>query len=247
MGAGVFESVQKLLRFFSLFRKTFLTDYIKIHFSQFGEDIILKELIKNEKKNGFYVDVGCYHPKKFSNTYRLYRKGWGGINIDMEEDKIRLFKLARPKDHNVVAAVSDGKKTVKSYRFSQFGLDSTINAEYAKHAKGKVYAITEIRTNTLNEILERSPYKGRQIDLLTIDAEGNDLNVLKSLDIDFYRPKIIIIEEHGGSIDDILTSETYIFLKSKGYMLCSWMHFSLIFKLTGSDLIKEREDRRNRR
>lgn len=247
MSSGLLKSARKLQRYFFLFRKTFLTDYIKIHFSQFGEDIILKELIKNEKKNGFYVDVGCYHPKKFSNTYMLYKKGWDGINIDMEEEKIRLFRLARPKDHNVVAAVSDRKETVKLYRFSKFGLGSTIDEEYAKHTKEKVYAITEIQTNTLNEIIEGSPYKGRQIDLLTIDAEGNDLYVLKSLDIDRYKPKIIIIEEHSGSIDDILISETYMLLKAKGYMLCSWVHFSLIFKLTESDLIKEREKRHNRR
>ncbi len=43
-----------------LFRKAFITDFIKLHYSQFGEDIVLRELLKKEYKKGFFVDVGCY-------------------------------------------------------------------------------------------------------------------------------------------------------------------------------------------
>jgi len=54
-----------------LIRKAFITNFIGVHYSQFGEDIVLRELLKKEYKKGFFVDVGCYHPKKFSNTYML--------------------------------------------------------------------------------------------------------------------------------------------------------------------------------
>jgi len=73
------------------------------------------------------MDVGCYHPKKFSNTYMLYKKGWSGINIDMEEDKITLFDMVRPRDLNVLSPISDKEEEVTLYRYSKYGLGSTID------------------------------------------------------------------------------------------------------------------------
>ena len=52
----------------NLLRQTYFKTINKNYFSQFGEDRIIKELIKPNYKNGFYIDVGCYHPKKHSNT-----------------------------------------------------------------------------------------------------------------------------------------------------------------------------------
>ena len=68
-----------------------------------------------------------------------------------------------------------------------------------------------IETCTLNYILNLSPFKNKEIDLLNIDTEGNDLKVLKSLDFNIYNPKIIIIETHLKDIDNILFSEPYKF------------------------------------
>lgn len=212
-----------------LLRKTFLTNYMRVRYSQFGEDIILGELF-GKKKNGFYVDVGCYHPKKFSNTYMLHKRGWYGVNIDMEANKISMFDLARPNDFNVVAAVSDKQEVVKMYRFREFGLGSTIDEGCAQRTPTKVQDIVEVETRTLNDILASSPYKGQQIDLLSIDTEGNDFKVLKSLNLEAYHPSVIIIEEHQQDIESILRGELYAYLRSNGYVLHSWMHLSLIFK-----------------
>ena len=60
-----------------------------------------------KKNNGFYVDIGCYHPIKGSLTYRLHKKGWKGLNVDLSRISIDLFKLARPKDYNIHAAVTN--------------------------------------------------------------------------------------------------------------------------------------------
>ena len=59
--------------------------------------LFLKDYFK-EKRNGFYIDVGCYHPIRLSNTKFLYDKGWWGINIDISKKSIDLFKIARKKD-----------------------------------------------------------------------------------------------------------------------------------------------------
>ena len=48
--------------------------------------------IFKDKKKGIYVDIGCCHPIKDNNTYLLNKKGWSGINIDLDLEKSRLQK-----------------------------------------------------------------------------------------------------------------------------------------------------------
>ena len=224
-----------------LIRKAFLTDYLKFHYSQFGEDIVLKELLK-KKSDGFFVDVGCYHPKKYSNTYMLYRKGWRGINIDMEEDKIILFNMARSHDYNILCPVSDKKEEVTLFKYSKYGLGSTINKDHAAETSDELFDKKIVETRTLNEIIDESPYKGKQIDVLSIDVEGMDFKVLNSLDFRTYMPKVVIIEDQHRSIEEILETEIYKLLKKYSYVLRSWTFYSLIFVLPGSDVLKDREN-----
>lgn len=230
-----------LWRRIKLLRKTFFTHFLGIHYAQFGEDIILNELLKKEKTDGFYVDVGCYHPKKFSNTYALYKKGWRGINIDLEDDKIHAFRMARPRDHNVLCAVSDKREQVTLFRYGGYGLGTTISDDYAARTTDALLEKTTVETRSLNEIINESPYKGRQIDVLSIDVEGMDFKVLNSLDFNVYQPKIIVIEDHHRRIEDILETETYKLLTQHGYVLRSWTFYSLIFLLREADILKDRE------
>src|SRR5256885_155804 len=53
----------------------------QIAYAHWGEDLVVSFLLDN-KRDGFYVDVGCYHPTLFSNTKLLFDAGWRGINID---------------------------------------------------------------------------------------------------------------------------------------------------------------------
>jgi hypothetical protein len=238
----VFKEVSKRLW---LTRKAFFSSFIKVHYSQFGEDIVLKELLKKEKikkHNGFFVDVGCYHPKKHSNTYMLYKAGWSGINIDMEADKISLFNMARSRDWNVLVPVSDKKEIVNVYRFGKFGVGSTIDHNFAVETGNTIYDTTELCSKTLDEVIDDSPYSGKQIDVLSIDVEGMDYRVLSSLNLETYRPKIIIIESHHRSIEEILDTDIYRLLKNQEYVLRSWTFYSLIFILPNADLLKEREN-----
>ncbi|MEM8549678.1 MAG: FkbM family methyltransferase [Verrucomicrobiota bacterium] len=209
-----------MLSFLKKFRKAYLTRLLRIYYSQFGEDVVVRELI-GKKKEGIYVDVGCYHPIKFSNTYWLYRRGWRGVNVDMEEHKIELFKVARSKDHNVLAAVSDlsQKLYVKNIKRNDLGA----------HLESEGSESEAIVTRSLNEILSESPYAQRKIDLLSIDAESHDFNVLKSIDLSIYQPDYILIEAHGNDIRKFLDSEINRYLESYKYRLRSWVVSTMIF------------------
>jgi len=210
-----------------LLRQCYFKSINKNFYSQFGEDKILNEIIPKNKIDGFYVDVGCYHPKKHSNTYLLHKRGWFGVNIDMEEDKIDLFKISRPNDFNYLDAISDKNEDVIIYRSQKFGVGSTINPDLLNEKD--IIDKKIIKASKLDEVLEKSPFANKEIDLLNIDAEGNDFKALKSLSIDIYKPKIIIIETHLKKIDDILNSEIFNYLKRNNYELKSICLYSLIF------------------
>lgn len=47
------------------------------YYSHCGEDVFVDAYFRN-KKQGFYVDVGAHHPKRYSNTALLYERGGGG-------------------------------------------------------------------------------------------------------------------------------------------------------------------------
>ena len=214
-----------MLNFLRLIRQIFFKSINKNFYSQFGEDKVLNELIKKNHKNGFYVDVGCFHPKKHSNTYNLYnQKKWNGINIDIEEDKIKAFKVLRPNDVNICCPISNKKRNIKVFKEQSFGLKSRI-------INSKKIDNQTKETKKLNDIIDNSKFKNRKIDLLNIDTEGNDFKVLKSLDFKIYNPKIVIIETHLKNIHEITLSEPYKYLIDRNYNLVSWNIYSLIFKL----------------
>lgn len=193
--------------------------YATKSYSQEGEDMILKELF-GEQKNGFYVDVGAHHPKRFSNTYLFYKQGWIGVNIDAMPGSMKLFNKVRPKDINIEKPVSDKKQILTYYAFNEPALNGFSKELSVERDKTEEYFIEftqDIETSTLEEILDNVLSKSQQIDFLSIDVEGLDFMVLKSNNFDKYKPKIILIEILGSTITDIENGEISEFLKTFNY------------------------------
>jgi FkbM family methyltransferase len=166
-------------------------------YSQLGEDAFLQTLV-GERKVGTYVDVGGFHPRKYSNTRLLHEQGWSGVNIDMFEKKIALFDFDRPNDINVCCAVSDTEGEMRAFEFPGMGaLDTTdedIAEEWANHY-GRGYVKRVVPARTLNEILSTNGIT--KVDYLNIDVEGAEMSVLRGFDIERFQPDCITIEIHG--------------------------------------------------
>ena len=148
-----------LFKYLSIFFKSFT--HKKIYYSYGCIDAIIENIFKNNK-NGFYVDVGCGHPIKNNNTYLLNKKGWRGVNIDLDHDNIDLFNIYRKKDFNVVSAVSDAVKEVDLYYYHSKSAINTINKNVADYQKANVSNVKKIKSNTLNNILENSFLKKKK-------------------------------------------------------------------------------------
>lgn len=212
-----------------LLRKLFLTRNSRRHFGQSGEDIfIVRQFPKSF--TGFFVDVGCYHPTKYSNTFRLYKRGWRGVNIDIDKIKIEAFQMRRPGDTNIQCAVSTHTGKLSYWTNGFYSLVVTLEKAFTKERPKYDYQEHQVKADTLTNILERTSYRDRQIDLLSVDAEGHDLPVLQSLDFKRYQPKLIAVEMQEKTLDEILKSELFGFLRIKGYALVNWIGQTLMFQ-----------------
>ena len=206
-------------------------------FSQEGEDLILRRIF-NQQASGFYVDVGAHHPRRFSNTFNFYRSGWTGINIDPNPDAMRAFLTERNRDINIQCGVADNPGTLTYYRFNEAALN-TFDADVVKsrlaNTPYKLVGNIDVRVDRLAAILERHLPPGQTVDFLTIDAEGMDLQVLKSNDWKRFRPRCVLVESLGVSLEDVLRGEIFLFMKIQGYELFAKTFNTLVFRERGVD------------
>ena len=198
---------------YSSLTRLFLGRSLKYSFAHQGEDRVLEGLLKPRiQEPGFYVEVGCNHPKFFSNTYGLYRKGWRGVCIDANPSHIHKFAWYRPQDKAVCALVSEHRE-VQTFYMLQNDVLSTSKQEFLEEYRQEGLAIKEISMEgrTLTEILENAGAPNK-FELLAVDAEEQDLEVLRSLDWGRYRPRWVIVED-----------ETYGIGMERGNSICQWM------------------------
>ena len=208
--------------------------YCKHSYSGGAIDLIVDYYFKNKKK-GIYIDVGAFHPFNGSNTYKLFKRGWEGINIDLDHQTIDIFNHFRPNDENICAAVSETVEEKNLYFHHNRSAINTIEERLGHRAK----EIKKIKTKCLNDIIENTKYKSSNIDFLSIDVEGHELDVIKGLDLEKYPVKIIVIEHqdpmmkkvefYNQDIERTIQSDIYKYMISKNYVLINWLHSDLVF------------------
>ena len=210
----------------------------KKYYSFSGVDVVIENIFRNKKK-GFYIDVGCQHPIKNNNTYLLNKKGWKGINIDLDKDNIDLFNISRPYDENINIAISNKIGETDLFFYHKKSPINTINKKISEYQNAKVTQIKKIKTDTLNNIISASKYNNSKFDLLSIDVEGHELQVLQGLDFDRYSPDVIIVEFldltiskleiKNQSVENLFKTDLYKFLISKNYTFVNFIYADLIF------------------
>jgi FkbM family methyltransferase len=218
----------------SLLKKKFKSN--KKSYSFGSVDLLINYYFKDKQK-GVYLDVGCQHPISNNNTYLLYKKGWSGINIDLDFKSIQLFNLARVKDVNINAAVSSGKFTKELFFYHDKSAINTIEKKIADYQSAKVKEVRSVVTETLDNILTANLIN--KVDYLNIDVEGHEIDVLNGFDINKFSPDIVSIEFldlamkklefKNNNLNSVLNSDIYKYMTKNEYGLINWNHADLIF------------------
>lgn len=208
-------------------------------FSHEGEDVILEYILGNINYNGSFLDIGAHHPIKFSNTYKFYLAGWRGINIEARPGSSELFNSVRPLDINLEIPISDKEEELTYYVFNNPELNS-FSEEHVSDNDGysnlKVVEKIILKTTTIDSVLKKHCSDRRNFDLLSLDVEGFDLRILKTIDFERYLFNFLIVEDKT-EITNLAEGEIYNFLISKGYKLLSKLFNSTIYYFDYSSYI----------
>ncbi len=232
----------------NLLKKLYYEKYTKKSYSISNVDLIIDRMF-SKVKDGVFIDLGCNHPIKYNNTYLLYKKGWRGINIDLDKESIDEFNKIRDQDYNVQSLISSNIGEEKDiYYYHSRSAINTLSTELIEHRNTKKDSIKIIKqkTNTLDNIIEKSPFKDRKINLLSIDIENHEYEALKSFNFKKFKIDVIVIEIHdlsqkkleiyNQSLDFVVNSKIYKLLNNNGYKLVNWVNSDFIFVLEDFNL-----------
>jgi FkbM family methyltransferase len=190
-----------------------IPDRSKKLYSQNDEELLIRDFF-DDRKGGFFVDVGSYHWEELSTTNFLEKHlGWSGIAIDAQAGFAEGYKKYRPKTKFFSYAVTDHSgDTLKLYLT---GGTSSLNPEWYKYflkkdAESQAPTAVDVPTITLNDLLEKNGVT--KIDFLTMDIEGAEPAALAGFDIDKYKPELVLIEPTTDTREPILA-----YLTQHGY------------------------------
>ena len=225
----------------NLIKKLYYEKYTKKSYSISNVDLIIDRMFSKVEK-GVFIDLGCNHPIKFNNTYLLYKRGWRGINIDLDKESIDEFNKIRDKDYNVQSLISSNIGEEKEiYYYHSRSAINTLSRELLEHRKTKKDSIKILKetTNTLENIIKKSPFKNQKINLLSIDIENHEYEALKNFNFSKFKIDVIVIEIHdlrekkleiyNQSLDFVVNSKIYKLLTNNSYKLVNWVNSDFVF------------------
>ena len=231
MGSSSFQTGQFFRQIKKLFGIKSPDPFSRVSFSQEGEDLILSRFMEPREK-GWYVDVGAHHPKRYSNTYLFYLKGWSGLNIDAMPGSMSEFKRLRPRDINIETAVAEHEHMLTYHVFNVTALntfDETLAADREKRSQSHIVEKLQVKCRRLDNILDEYLPENQHIDFMSVDAEGMDLEVLRSNDWNRFRPEYLVaecMEPRKLAMDD---NPIVAYLKNERYTPVAKCFNSVIF------------------
>ena len=205
------------LNFFLIFEKIFQETKVGIprnmkilteSKSQNGQDLFA--LLSNDfRSNGVFIEFGAYDGVIFSNTYLLEKQfGWTGILIDPIPSHYESMKQNRHCKLIHGAITAERQESVLIEELPASDLSKFVN-------KRKIFKkIHEVKALTLQEVIDQN-LTSTEIDFLSIDIEGEDIEILKSLDLSRYKIKAICVEHNFRKGSDIIID----FMHKNGYDL----------------------------
>ena len=199
------------------------------YYSQLGQDKIVMQILKKKKiKKGIYFDIGANDGITISNTFVFEKKGWKGICVEPDSDVFeKLVRNRKCHCKNVAISSENGSaKFTKIVGYSQMlsGLTDSYSERHKKRIQsetekfGNTVQEIEVETRTIDTIMQECFKDVYCIDYMSIDSEGSEEMILRSIDFDRYVIHVLSVE---NNYDDDNIRE---YMKTKGYKVIK--HFS---------------------
>jgi FkbM family methyltransferase len=193
-------------------------------YSQDKQDELLETYVFREHRRGVFVDVGAWDGVTFSNTLFFEKeRGWSGIHIEPLKDQYEALVKNRPHSVNLNVAVSDfnGETeflSIPGPTSMLSGITSNYDPRHIERIALETSALNTQGTTVtvpvrrLDSIFRE--HNTRRVHYLSIDAEGSEMNIIRSIDFEFTYIDVIGFE---NNYDD-KTRPIIEFLQQKGYI-----------------------------
>jgi FkbM family methyltransferase len=210
--------------------------------SQCGQDEFLYKKIFKNYKNGIFFDVGAHDGININNTLFFEKNNnWTGINVEPIKEVYDKLVMNRPKCLNINCAINNsngysdficnsGYTEMISGLKNQFDNRhlNRLNKELEKY--GGKSEIISVQTKTIETICEENNIK--HINYLSIDVEGAEFEVIKSINFDKVFIDVIGFENNYDDCSIPIVN----YLKEKGYL---FLHKSIdIFMIHEHSIFK---------
>lgn len=209
-------------------------EYAKPSFAQQGEDLIIDSIFQNHLKikKPSYIDIGAYHPIYSNNTFLFYLEGSRGVLVEPNPAYTKLLKTVRKED--TVLNIGIGITDEKEADYYVFDKNSQLNTfskdradEYVKeYGPGILKEVIKMPLVNINEVLEKNFKKAPNI--FSIDVEGLDLDILKTLDFKRYRPDLFCVESSKFGTFKV-KDDVSDFMQTKGYSACASTYVNTMY------------------
>jgi len=181
--------------------------------SQYGQDFHLENLGLLGKA-GFFLEIGCNDPEFNSNTFYLESAlDWSGVSVDALDYSAEFARL-RPNTtfYQILVDEFEGQSDFYSVN-NEDGWENQVSSVYEGALQlGKGFTANKVTLPTMPVRQIDKAY--RPIDLCLIDVEGHEISVLKSIDWNIQKPRVILCENSG----EFYPRQVLVgFLVSKGY------------------------------
>lgn len=174
-----------------------------MRFSQNNEQDYILEYF-NDLNNGKYLEIGSFHPTKFSNTRALFEKGWSGVLVEPSPNCMKSLEnayLDEPRIKLVQAAITDTDGMITFYEASSDAIGSTDVAHKQKWEKGNGVQYNEITVKAISMASFLKEH-GENVDFINIDVEGTNWQLFNLIPDWFFNSiKMICIEHDGKNIE----------------------------------------------
>lgn len=202
-------------------------------YSQCGEDLIVNHIFESIGiRKPSYLDIGAHDPKHLNNTYSFYKNGSSGVNVEPDISLFNKLRKIRRKDLNLNIGVSDVSGDLDFYVMSSPTLNtfSRESAEKFVQEGYKIQSIQKVHVETISSILDKH-FNGVFPEFLSIDIEGEEERVLRSIDYDNNGPLVICVEtiSFSNSGRGVKNKEVIDFLLSNGYIVYADTYINSIF------------------
>ena len=184
-------------------------------------------------ENPSYIDIGAHHPYYYSNTAHFYMSGCRGINIEPNPELFKEINEVRTEDVNLNIGIGDEEGVLDFYVMNVPSM-STFSKEIADELVQKqgfiLQDVLKIEVQRLDSVIQKY-HNGIFPDYLSLDTEGYDLSILKTIDYDRAAPKVICVEtvEYSHDLNGRKEKEIIDFLSDEGYRVFADTYMNTIF------------------